>query len=97
MDSTNDTATSRIEKLEATLATVLERNRKVEIEKSWETSNTRKITIVILTYALMCLIFWWLGVENLFRNAIIPTLGYYLSTQSLPMVKKWWLRRQDRH
>jgi hypothetical protein len=84
----------RLSKIEACISSIIERNHKVEIEKAWEISKTRIISIVILTYALMTLIFSIIGVENYFINAIIPTLGYFLSTQSLPLIKKKWLSRK---
>ena len=37
---------------------ILNRNHRVELEKAWEQSTTRVVGIVIITYALMCLIFY---------------------------------------
>ncbi|HMO02642.1 MAG TPA: hypothetical protein PKD37_03495 [Oligoflexia bacterium] len=83
----------RLGQIELILSKIAERNLKVELEKAWETSKTRIFSVVLLTYGLMCLTFWTIGAEKYFINAIIPTLGYFLSTQSLPVIKKRWLKR----
>ena len=36
--------------LEKEILEIKERNKKVELDKTWETSKTRKICIIILTY-----------------------------------------------
>jgi len=84
----------RILRIENDLSKITERNRNVELDKAWETSRTRVFAVVCLTYALMCLIFWVIGVQNFSVNAIVPTVGYFLSTQSLPVVKRLWLRNR---
>ena len=86
----------RIILIEKQLEAIAERNQRVEIEKAWETSTTRVLSVVVLTYALMSLTFSIIGVREYFINAIIPTLGYFLSTQSLPIIKRRWLQRQNR-
>jgi hypothetical protein len=86
----------RIILIEKQLEAIAERNQRVEIEKAWETSTTRVLSVVVLTYALMSLTFSIIGVREYFINAIIPTLGYFLSTQSLPIIKRRWLQRLNR-
>ena len=39
--------------LEKEIENIKERNKKVELDKSWETSWTRKICIMILTYIVV--------------------------------------------
>ena len=41
-----------LKNLEKEIENIKERNKKVELDKSWETSWTRKICIMILTYNL---------------------------------------------
>ena len=86
----------RIEKLENQVDLILQRNLKVEAEKAWETSLFRRLVILLLTYLLTSLVFWLLGVYRYFLNAIIPSLGYLLSIQTLPIIKKWWIERRTR-
>ena len=84
----------RVARLEEAAAAIRSRNRRVELEKAWEQSRTRTVAIVALTYAVMCLIFYSLGTESVFSNAVIPTMGYFLSTQSLPILKRRWIAQQ---
>jgi hypothetical protein len=79
--------------LEERIAVIEQRNIKVEKEKAWETSLLRAVALTILTYVIMILVFWKLGNTAPFQNAIVPTLGFILSTQSLPFIKHWWIKR----
>lgn len=72
---------------------IKERNSRVEIDKQWETSYTRKIIIAVLTYLVIVLFFIYASVANPFLNAIVPTLGFILSTLSLPYFKKIWIEK----
>lgn len=72
---------------------IKQRNQRVEADKAWETSPTRKISIAILTYLTILLFFITIKVERPLISAIAPTLGFLLSTMSLPFIKKWWLGR----
>ena len=69
---------------------IQERNKKVELDKAWETSKTRKISIAVLTYFVMVLVMYSLDMDNPFIGAIIPTLGFTLSTFSLDFIKEFW-------
>ena len=40
-------------KIEKEIEKIKERNKKVELDKAWETSWTRKICIMILTYIVV--------------------------------------------
>ena len=81
----------RIEHLENEIEALKSRNTRVEREKAWETSWQRKIGIIVTTYFVMILVFWSLGNDAPFSNAIVPTLGYTLSTLSMGWVKKIFL------
>lgn len=80
--------------LEQELRELKERNARVELDKAWEKSATRIGTIMAVTYVLAAIVFTLIGADRVLRNAVIPTLGYFLSTQSLPAVKKWWLAKR---
>lgn len=84
----------RIKKLEEELARMRERNIRVGAEKAWETSRFRIFLISGMTYAVACLILFTLNVENAFAAALLPAVGYFLSTQSLPFLKDWWIRNR---
>jgi preprotein translocase subunit SecF len=67
------------------------RNKRVELDKAWETSRTRKIIIAILTYLVIVSFFITAKLPNPFVNSIVPTLGFILSTLSLFYFKKFWI------
>ncbi len=78
--------------LEKEIQQIQERNKRVELDKAWETSTFRKIVVAVLTYFVIVLFFVFAGLPNPFVNAIVPTLGFILSTLSLPLFKKVWLK-----
>lgn len=82
-----------MENLEQELARIKERNLRVEADKTWETSLFRKLLISVITYIVAALALYSIGVDDFYLGAIIPTLGFLLSTLSLPAIKKWWLKR----
>jgi purine-cytosine permease-like protein len=86
---------SRLSEIEARLSEIESRNSRVEIDKAWETSKTRIIFIVVLTYLLTSLVFYLIGVNDYYLNALIPTIGYWLSTQSVSLLKKYWVRKRS--
>ena len=83
---------SSLEHLENEIEQLKSRNARVEKEKAWETSWQRKIGIIVTTYFVMILVFWSLDNDSPFLNAIVPTLGYTLSTLSLSWLRKSFLQ-----
>lgn len=79
-----------VKKLEERITIIEERNKKVELDKAWETSKTRKLLIVIFTYLSIALYFKYVLNVNPWINAIVPTVGFLLSTLSLPIFRKIW-------
>jgi hypothetical protein len=77
--------------LKKELAAVKERNRRVEAEKAWETSGFRIFCVAVTTYIVASLVLCVIGVKDFLLNALIPTIGYYLSTQTFPFLKRWWI------
>lgn len=77
--------------LESEIEDIKERNKRVEVDKAWETSLFRKVLITAFTYIITAIVFYLLGVDNYLASALIPTIGYFLSVQSLPFIKKWWI------
>ena len=68
------------------------RNKKVELDKSWEISLTRKIIITFLTYIVILSLFLISGLSKPYFNALIPTLAFILSNLSLNLFKKIWIK-----
>ena len=50
---------------------------------------------MIITYATLSGYMYAIGVTDPFLNAIVPTVGFNLSTLSLPTIKKWWMGFYD--
>lgn len=70
---------------------IKERNKRVEKDKAWETSMTRKITIAILTYIVVVFYSYLISkVSNIFLTSLVPVIGFVLSTLSLNMIRKIW-------
>jgi len=84
-----------IEELEKRVEKIEKRNRKVEIDKAWETSLYRKILLVAFTYFSVGLYMNAIGVNSAWLNAIIPALGFLLSTLTLPFFKSIWLKHHN--
>ncbi len=76
-----------------TIERMLDRNARVEADKAWEQSYTRIGTIALITYASVALVLYIIGVENWYISALVPVIGYLLSTLSLPFIKSWWIAK----
>ncbi len=74
---------------------ILERNARVEREKAWEVSWTRRLSIFILTYAVAVVFLWSIRIPLPYLQALVPTGGYLLSTLSLPWIKRRWMSRYE--
>jgi len=85
-----------MEDIEKRLSSIELRNKKVELDKSWETSLCRKITVAVLTYVTIVLFFFVAGLPKPFINSIVPTMGFVISTLSLPFFKILWVRYKRR-
>lgn len=77
--------------LEKEIKKIQERNKRVELDKVWETSWTRRICIMILTY-IVVIIYSYVITEfdNIFLSSLVPVIGFTLSTLSLKLVRKNW-------
>ncbi len=81
-------------KLDDDIAAILERNKRVELDKAWEQSFTRRGFIALVTYIAAYLFLRWNNLTSPELQALIPSGAYILSTLTLPPLKKWWLRRK---
>jgi biotin transporter BioY len=81
-----------LEQIKKDIQTILTRNSRVEADKAWETSWARKALVLVTTYILASLVMYVIGVPHFYINSLIPTLGFFLSTLSFPIVKSWWVQ-----
>jgi len=86
---TLESLTKEIERIKA-------RNKKVEVDKAWETSTTRKLLLILFTYISIGLYMFVIGVSNPWLNAVILSIGFLLSTLTLPYFKSYWIRKNNK-
>lgn len=84
----------KVSSIEERVKRIEERNTRVEMDKKWEGSWTRKLLIALCTYAAIGLYFQYILQVNPWVNAIVPTIGFLLSTLTLPFFKKMWVKFQ---
>jgi len=80
----------KIKELEKRIIEIEKRNKKVEQDKAWETSLLRRLLLILFTYLTIGIYMKFVLNTDPWLNAIIPSLGFYLSTLSLPFFKKIW-------
>lgn len=76
---------------EKEITEIKERNKRVETDKAWETSWTRRICIMILTYIVVIIYSYVIKeYDNILLSSLVPVIGFTLSTLSLKLVRKIW-------
>ena len=85
------------EKIYEEVEKIKERNSRVELDKKWETSLTRKITIMLITYIIVLTYSFVIkSINNIFLSSLIPVLGYVLSTLPLKIIRKIWENKRKK-
>lgn len=73
------------------IESIEKRNKRVELDKAWETSITRRLCIAILTYLIVVLYSYLISKNNnILLSSLVPVIGFLLSTLSLRLVRKIW-------
>ena len=80
--------------VEERLFEIEERNQRVEFDKAWETSWSRRVSILVVTYIIVAAFLSRVHPENMWLDALIPCVGYLLSTLSLPPLKNYWIQKE---
>lgn len=80
----------KISLLEKRIQAIEKRNSSVEMDKIWERSYTRKILIMLFTYTSIAAYLQYIVGINPWINALIPSVGFLLSTLTLPFCKRLW-------
>ena len=73
--------------MEERIRALEERNKRVEADKRWERSWIRRIAIAILTYFIVVLFLYTLQESKIFLKALVPVIGFVLSTISLRILR----------
>lgn len=80
-----------LKEIEERIIKIEERNKRVELNKSWETSWTRKISIMVLTYLVVITYSYVIrNFDNILLSSLVPVIGFTLSTLSLKYIRKIW-------
>ena len=79
-----------IEQLETEIQKIKQRNQRVEVDKTWETSYTRKILLTLFTYIAIGFYLEVINIPHPWLNAIVPAVAFMLSTLTLPFFKELW-------
>ncbi len=67
-----------IKDLEKEINNIMERNIRVETDKAWETSWTRKICICILTYLIVVVYSYIIRYyDNVLLSSLVPVIRIY--------------------
>ncbi len=74
----------KIRNVEKELEATRERNSRVKADKAWETSGFRIFSIAVLAYIVAAFVLYFIGAEHFLLGALVPAIGYSLSTQSCP-------------
>jgi len=69
------------------------RNARVEADKAWETSKTRRIIIAVITYLIVALFLLLIQAPHPYWNALVPVAGFVFSTLTLSFFKKKWIQQ----
>jgi len=79
-----------MDKLEKRVAAIEQRNQRVELNKAWETSWTRRLTITSLTYIVVVAYLFIIEADKPFVGALVPAIGFLLSTLVLKSIRDRW-------
>lgn len=86
---TTEDLTKEIEKIK-------NRNESVELDKQWETSALRRALVATFTYLAIGIYLWAIKIDRPWLNAIVPTIGFMLSTLTLPWFKSSWVKQRKK-
>lgn len=82
-----------VDPVKAQLIEIHQRNAQRDVDKMFESSKIRILVIMVITYITVYLYLkYTLNVDKPELNAIVPTIGFNMSTWSLSWVKAAWLR-----
>ena len=82
----------KLKNIEQKIKIIEERNKKVEYDKAWETSYTRRFLLMLFTYLAIGFYLNAIRIPEPWLNAIVPSAAFMLSTLTLPFFKKLWIK-----
>jgi hypothetical protein len=83
-----------MKKIEEEIREIKERNKRVELDKKWETSLTRRLCICLLTYVIVVIYSYIISkTSNIWLSSLVPVIGFTLSTLSLKGIRMIWEKK----
>ncbi len=78
-----------LKELEQEINGIKQRNKRVELDKKWETSVTRKICICILTYIVVVVYSYIVrNYDNIFLSSLVPVIRIHIIYFVIKIYKK---------
>lgn len=78
-----------LKELEQKINIIKQRNKRVELDKKWETSGTRKICICILTYIVVVVYSYIVrNYDNIFLSSLVPVIRIHIIYFVIKIYKK---------
>lgn len=81
-----------LEDLERRIEAIEKRNSRVETDKAWQDSLFRRGLLLIFTYLALGFYMQAINIEDPWLSAVIPSVGFLLSTLTLPFLKNLWIK-----
>jgi len=82
--------------IETRIQSIEQRNIRVEDDKAWETSWTRRVLLVLFTYLAIGVYMWAIHIQRPWLNAVVPAVAFMLSTLTMPFFKAAWLHEHSK-
>lgn len=83
---------ANIKDLEKRVSKIEYRNSRVETDKAWQDSLFRRGLLLIFTYLALGFYMQAIDIEDPWLSAVIPSVGFLLSTLTLPFLKNLWIK-----
>lgn len=79
-----------MQSLEQKIHSIEERNERVETDKLWEASWTRRVLLMLFTYVAIGAYLSVINVVDPWLNSIVPAAAFMISTLTMPFFKRLW-------
>lgn len=85
-----------MDNLEQKIQQIEQRNQRVEADKVWEKSWTRRLLLLLFTYLAVGVYMQAIKLPDPWLNAIVPSVAFMISTLTMPFFKKVWLKSKNK-
>jgi hypothetical protein len=80
-------------RFEEEIRAIKERNLRVEADKAWETSMSRRLILGAATYLVALYFLILIEVPNPVLAAAVPAAAFLLQQYSMPFIKRLWVQK----